>query len=87
MSSWNGKEIVRWPDEWIDGYPGWIWRDCGCCNGICWSGGCEPIECDLCWANGSIAVHLATGTVAVYPGQSLLGYKIPPDERHTHLAA
>lgn len=72
MSGWVNGEIVRWADRPIEGSPGWVARDCGCCNGIEW-GGCEPIECYECLGSGWIAVHLVSGTVAEYPGGPLRG--------------
>lgn len=73
MASWNGTEVVGWKPEPIPEYPGWWRTDCGCCNGIQWSAGTEPIECHDCFATGVRCVHLATGTLAVYPGGALLG--------------
>lgn len=74
MSHWDSEAqvIVRWPTEEIPGYPDWERRDCGCCAGVEW-GGEYPQECDRCFGNGSICVHLPTGTLAVWPGGPLLG--------------
>ena len=74
MSGWdsaNGVEVA-WPPKRVDGFPGWAAMDCGCCGGIQW-GGDEPRECSDCWAGGWLYVHLASGTVAHYPGGPLLG--------------
>ena len=76
MSAWVDGKIVRWPDEPIAEHPGWVMRDCGCCNGIEW-GGSEPRECSDCAAGGLVAVHLASGTMALYPGGPLRGRVAP----------
>lgn len=57
-----------WPD-----HPGWEERNCGCCAGIQW-GGEEPIECRHCHGTGRYALHIKSGTAALYPGGPLLGY-------------
>ena len=72
MSRWINGQIVGWSDIPLLGSPGWVKRDCGCCNGISW-GGSEPVECSDCRGVGAIAVHLASGTLAEYPGGPLLG--------------
>lgn len=75
MASWNGYEVVRHPPEMIEGYPDWRVLDCGCCNGLAWSVGTEPIECSDCRGGGRLCVHLPTRTVALYPGGPLCGWK------------
>ena len=72
MSGWNGTDVVRYPPRTADGYPGWVFGDCGCCNGIQW-GGEEPRECDLCWATGWRCIHIPSRSIAVYPGGPFLG--------------
>lgn len=68
MAYWDSKreKIVRRPDEPYPGYPGWVMHDCGCCAGIEW-GGESPQECRRC-NGGHIAVHVASGVRAKYPG-------------------
>ena len=73
MSHWDSQKqvTVRWPDEPIEGYPGWTRIDCGCCAGLEW-GGETPRECLRC-NQGTLARHDATGTLALYPGGPLVG--------------
>ncbi len=72
MSRWNADKgmIERWEPRLDPDYPGWLWVDCGCCAGICW-GGEEPVECN-CNA-GWVAVHIESGTRALYPGGPFIG--------------
>ena len=56
----------------IDGYPGWEWRGCECCNGIAW-GGETPEECRDCGGSGRYALHVASGALAAYPGGPFIG--------------
>lgn len=72
MSHWDGKQIVRWPSEPAEHYPGWTRIDCGCCNGLEW-GGEEPRECGRCGGNGILVRHAATGRLALYPGGPFAG--------------
>ena len=81
MSYWDAtlRRIVSRPDAPYPDYPGWVSVDCGCCNGLEW-GGEEPRECRACGGNGSYARHLATGTLALYPGGPLMGHESIPDD-------
>ena len=74
MSYWDDRAqtIVDFPDRPIEGYPGWVTRDCGCCNGLEWSRE-TPEECLDCAGSGFFALHVETGTMAEYPGGRLLG--------------
>jgi hypothetical protein len=74
MAYWDSQtgKIVESKPTPIAGYPGWVEIDCGCCSGLQW-GGEQPMECDLCCGRGYYAKHLATGTLAEYPGGRLLG--------------
>ena len=74
MSYWNAEkqEVVRIAPEAFPGYPTWQRIDCGCCAGIEW-GGEYPVECTTCGGSGFIAKHIATGTLALWPGGSICG--------------
>lgn len=67
---WNGTEMLHpvVEPEPVIGSPGWVWVTCGCCNGLEWSAGYEPIECRECGGNARYAVHLASGRGALWPG-------------------
>jgi len=77
MSYWDGNQIVRRPDRLVEGSPGWIMQDCGCCDGLEW-GGEVPTECTLC-NGGFVFKHLASGVLAMYPSGPFLGRE--PSER------
>lgn len=74
MSHWDSaaQTIVRWPTNAIDGYPGWLSVDCGCCAGVQW-GGDYPRECPHCQGSGVLALHVASRRIALYPGGPLCG--------------
>lgn len=78
MAHWDGRQIVRLEPEIVEGYPGWMRIDCGCCNGIQW-GGEYPIECRTCGGSGVIFRHKKSGTLAQYPGGKMLGRE--PEEK------
>jgi hypothetical protein len=73
MSYWNSvtQSVVSFDPYPIDGYPGWEWRDCGCCGGIEW-GGLSPEECKECMG-GAVAFHKQSKRYALYPGGSFTG--------------
>lgn len=71
------SKIVYQKDEPSRRHPGWVWHDCGCCNGIEW-GGEEPRECRSCNGTGSVAVHKRSGIIVLYPGGKFLGPEYPP---------
>ena len=85
MSYWNSdtQKIESFPDENLDGHSGWIKRDCGCCNGICWSAGYEAIECSDCGGGGFYCLHKASGIHALYPGGPITGRSKPAPETET----
>lgn len=72
MAHWNGKTIVRFSPSPYPDYPGWVMIDCGCSNGIEW-GGDYPRECKTCDGSGYIAQHIASRTLALYPGGPFCG--------------
>ena len=74
MAHWDYKsgKIVYWPSQPIDGYPGWVAIDCGCCAGVEW-GGDSPEECRSCGGTGQIAQHNESRVLALYPGGPLCG--------------
>ena len=74
MSHWDSKNtvVVRYPPEPYEGKPGWFLVDCGCCAGIEW-GGEYPDECRRCGGDGTIALHLASQRLALYPGGPFCG--------------
>jgi hypothetical protein len=74
MSYWDCEtgKIVRSTDEPWDGRPGWVKRDCYCCNGLQW-GGDYPRECNNCGGTGITAVHIDSGAIAMWPGGPFLG--------------
>jgi hypothetical protein len=74
MSHWDSESqvIVQWPTKPIEGYPGWLSVDCGCCAGISW-GGDTPKQCSRCKGAGAVALHVQSRRVAEYPGGPLLG--------------
>lgn len=76
MSHWDHKQgvVVRWKPHPVEGYDGWWATDCGCSGGIQW-GGDSPRECRSCMGGGVRFIHLATRTVAAWPGGPLLGAK------------
>lgn len=69
MAYWDSKnrKMVYFPDESLEGYPGWVRKDCGCCGGIQW-GGDEPRECGDCGGYGAVCEHIESGVRALYPG-------------------
>lgn len=77
MASWDAKanKVIRHQPERDKSYPQWIHFDCGCCNGIKW-GGESPIECSECWGTSYLCVHTLSGTVALFPGGPLTGWKM-----------
>ena len=72
MAHWDGSKIIYFKDHPYSGYPGWIEKDCGCCNGIKW-GGDTPEECDNCGGGGFIAYHIKSKRYALYPGGPFRG--------------
>ena len=72
MAHWDGSRIVRFPSTPVEGYPGWLRTDCGCCAGLKW-GGEEPRECDDCGGSGVVFVHLRSGRLALWPGGPFAG--------------
>ena len=74
MAYWDDKlkRIIRIEPELSTNFPNWAIIDCGCSNGLHW-GGEAPRECNRCHGDGALFVHLTTGTVALYPGGSLVG--------------
>lgn len=76
MAHWDGKNIVYWQPEPHPGYPGWVYEDCGCCNGLEW-GGEEPRECRTCDGSGWIARHIKSGALALWPGGPFCGRDEP----------
>ena len=74
MSSWDAEQgrIVRWKPQPWHGYPGWRSVDCGCCNGIEWSGE-SPVECRTCGGGGHLAMHIESGKLAHWPGGPFCG--------------
>lgn len=72
MAHFDGHAIVMLADEPCSEYPGWVRVDCGCCAGLEW-GGFEPRTCRDCGGNGFLAKHVASGTMALYPGGPLRG--------------
>jgi len=74
MAHWNSEKgvIVTWPSQAVDGRPGWVREDCGCCNGISW-GGFTPQTCPRCRGNGVIYRHLQSGVLALYVGGPMVG--------------
>ncbi len=74
MAAWDDttSRMIYFPDEPVEGRPGWVRRDCGCCNGLEW-GGEEPRECRDCGGDGCVFVHLKSGVIAEYPGGPLRG--------------
>lgn len=83
MAHWDGNRLVSsWQPEFVyvndPDDPTWIVFDCGCCNGLKWSNGTEPIECEC--GDGSLFVHIATGTVAAWPGGPLVGAHLTMNE-------
>lgn len=75
MAYWNNEsqKIESFAANPIDGYPGWVRLDCGCCNGIQWSAGYEAIECDDCCGSGVLCRHNKSGVIALYPGGPFRG--------------
>lgn len=71
MAFWNGEEI-----RYFKPYPaekeGWVWIDCGCCNGLRW-GGEIPIECNDCDGTGMLCLHINSGSIGLYPGGPFKG--------------
>lgn len=57
-------------------YPGWARVECHCCGGIEWSSEPPGAECRTCEGMAGFAVHLATGTVALWPGGPLRGERV-----------
>jgi hypothetical protein len=86
MAHWDSAAgvDVPWPSRWDERSPGWLWIDCGCCKGIAW-GGEEPIDCCLCKGGGWLAVHVDSGTVALYPGGPLAGRRFDAEEVRLYL--
>lgn len=66
------NSITSFSTEPITEYPGWVWVDCGCSNGLEW-GGEEPRECIDCCGSGRTALHLKSKRLATYPGGKFLG--------------
>jgi hypothetical protein len=79
MSHWDGEKVVRFKPEPHPDYPGWVYIDCGCCNGIMW-GGDYPVECDSCMGSGFQCLHKKSGALALYPGGPFLGRTDPLEE-------
>lgn len=79
MSYWDSakQEVVRFTPHPSEEYPGWWVLDCGCCGGLEWSAGFEPIPCSQCNESGTIALHVASNQTAVYPGGPFRG---PPSK-------
>ena len=72
MAHFDGHAIVLLKDEPYPEYAGWVRVDCGCCDGLEW-GGYVPRTCRDCGGGGFLAKHVATGTIALYPGGPLRG--------------
>jgi hypothetical protein len=74
MSHWdsNESEIIHYPPEDLQDYPGWEYLDCGCCAGIEWGGDC-PRECRTCGGAGYLFHHKKSGVLAEYPGGPFMG--------------
>lgn len=79
---WNGTTMIHpeatprpWPFA-----PGWLDVNCGCCAGLEWSAGYEPIECRECGGNGHYAVHARSGRGALWPGGPFNGWRYDPDD-------
>ena len=76
MAHWQDGQIVTLPPEPYPDYPGWQRLDCGCCQGLIWGGDYttgEPIECSRCGGGGFLALHVASGRLADYPGGPFRG--------------
>lgn len=81
MAHWNSKEqrvVTFAPEPWGDDAPGWERIDCGCCAGLQWTTG---YECKQCAGSGSVAHHVASGVLALYPGGPLRGHALKPAPR------
>lgn len=78
MAYWDAEnnQIVRFPPEPVEDYPGWLLMDCGCCNGIEW-GGETPRECRDCGGGGYVFKHKKSGVLAQYPGGPFCGSEAP----------
>jgi len=82
MAFWDSSSgrIIHLRDEPWEGSPGWVRRDCGCCNGIEW-GGDVPMECSSCGGGGFVAFHAESRCLADYPGGPLRGSEPKRTER------
>ena len=83
---WTGTEMTHPSSlpEPVEMYPGWVWVNCGCCGGVEW-GGEYPRECRECEGSARYAVHLATGTAALWPGGPFNGWRYDPDDARRYL--
>ncbi len=74
---WTGTEMIHpeVPPEPDPLNPAWVWVCCGCCAGLEWSAGYEPIECSSCGGSGRYAVHLPSGRGALWPGGPFNGWR------------
>lgn len=89
MARWNADTgtVERWPPGRHPEHPGWLTIDCGCCNGIAWSCGETPDECSDCGGGGFLWLHIASGSVARWPGGPFTGARLTREQIERLLAA
>lgn len=80
MSYWNSQAqtVTTFAPEPYPDYAGWERVDCHCCGGLTWTFGGE---CRDCGGGGSLARHVATRTLALWPGGPLRGHDAPAPDK------